>query len=629
MIGTILAFLIATTDVVPGKSVKAPPSNDMFDKATVEVGYHWYAYGVTVGATKEKKEPKHDGKNAKASVWYSWTAPASGPVAIHIYDQEKPLGQFDVYTGSQVTALTHVKPLKRDNLNFVFNAVNGTVYHIAMDKPKGVGTSGRFSDFTMELVLTSLKLTSPTNGQVFKASQVIPLSIVTTETTAAIVDVKYFAHAIPINYGEAIEIAASDLPPYSGVWTNLIPGNWIIYAQLEKTNGTNVISPNSGIIIHPRNDNFADRTLLEGADISFDDDFAAATFEPGEDKVNPGYGSSVWYSWTAPSDGFVSIPRIYHNVIEPVNVFTGGSFSSLKLLTNSDAPFHVSAGTTLQIAVLSDVLDGVFGLSLRFFSIPVNNDFASAIEISDTNSVIAGNNFAATSEPGEPVPEGYGGHSVWFTWTAPGNGALILADTNSPVIITDGGRASPILISVYTGDEVTNLTFITAAGLSYPASIPVRAGMTYHIAVDNGSPSIGLDNFIIETTFYPAPENDDFDNRILLTGSDVTFNYTSLATSIEPGEPNHGVDTLWWTWTAPYTGTAQLSGLVYSSADGAVYIGDTLTSLTRITSSPDFLFWDVQAGTTYQIVILSGWPGKIFDAGIHLHYYVNGNPIEP
>src|SRR5262249_40224771 len=58
------------------------PVNDNFANATVITGSSVSATGSNVGATKEPGEPPIAGNAGGASVWWSWTAPASGSVTI-------------------------------------------------------------------------------------------------------------------------------------------------------------------------------------------------------------------------------------------------------------------------------------------------------------------------------------------------------------------------------------------------------------------------------------------------------------------------------------------------------------------------------------------------------------------
>lgn len=591
-----------------------PPPNDLFSNAQVETGYHWYAYGVTKGAEHEKHEK---GK----AIWYSWTAPASGPVVIYNWNEQKPVGSFRVYTGANPTALKPVKPIKsvkQNQFSFLFIAVMGTTYHVSAERKPSRDSS---VDFTMELRLTTLALTQPTNN--YKSSDTIPLSIVTTELPAMVESVKYYGHTFPLGYGPPTLIAESDSPPYSAVWTNSSPGYWYIYAELTRTDGFVLDTANSGIHIRPYNDDFADRGILVGTNFNIDYTVTEATVERGEPTMNSNMLSGdIWYQWTAPADGYVFVPHIYGNMEEGLHIFTGSTLSTLSGPISSidnarnDIPFAVSAGETLQFAVFD-----VGSLSLTYYGTPANDNFASASELSETNTALIGNNRAATTEPGEPVPPGTGGHTIWYTWTAPINGTLILTGN-----YTDGGSSGPLVVTVYTGEELTNLV---AAGSAYT---PVLGGTTYHIAVDNTVTNweVGnLGDFALQLLLYPAQPNDDFANRIELTGNDAYFNYSSLGASIEPEEPDDGFSSLWWTWTAPYDGTAMISGVQYSPVRGYTYTGNSLDNLVLVGAKGDaYFYWSAQAGQTYQIAITSPGQGLLTD-GLHLHYYTNGTPIEP
>jgi len=88
------------------------------------------------GATPELGEPRHSGKPAVTSVWYSWKAPFSG-----IANFQATKSTYDsilaVYTGDRVDALTTVA--FNDNVagsdiqtRMLFSAVAGTTYKIAL-----------------------------------------------------------------------------------------------------------------------------------------------------------------------------------------------------------------------------------------------------------------------------------------------------------------------------------------------------------------------------------------------------------------------------------------------------------------------------------------------------------------
>lgn len=85
--------------------VATPPTNDAFAQATVLTGATGSVTGSNDFATKEAGEPAILGNPGGASVWYRWTAPASG---LAIFSSEG--SAFDTllaaYKGSAVSALT-------------------------------------------------------------------------------------------------------------------------------------------------------------------------------------------------------------------------------------------------------------------------------------------------------------------------------------------------------------------------------------------------------------------------------------------------------------------------------------------------------------------------------------------
>jgi hypothetical protein len=117
-----------------------------------------------------------------------------------------------------------------------------------------------------------------------------------------------------------------------------------------------------------------------------------------------------------------------------------------------------------------------------------NDMFANAWTISgDGESTVWTTN--ATKEPGEPNHAGNaGGHSVWWTWTAP---AAVRA-----VFRTESSNFNTLL-AVYRGSSVGALTLVAAndddgstLGTS-TVGIDVTAGTTYRIAVDGKNGATG------------------------------------------------------------------------------------------------------------------------------------------
>ena len=112
---------------------------------------------------------------------------------------------------------------------------------------------------------------------------------------------------------------------------------------------------------------------------------------------------------------------------------------------------------------------------------PPNDDFAQRQVIVGTNVSVSGYNVSATAEVGEPDHAGWsGGESVWWTWTSPVNGA---------VIIDTAGSSFPPALAVYTGNSVSGLSLVVSdlesGGVNTSeVNFFVTAGVTYQIAVD-------------------------------------------------------------------------------------------------------------------------------------------------
>lgn len=82
-----------------------------------------------------------------------------------------------------------------------------------------------------------------------------------------------------------------------------------------------------------------------------------------------------------------------------------------------------------------------------------------------------------------------------------------------------------------------------------------------------------------------APVNDNFTNRINLTGSIVSAAGDNTYATREPGEPTQGVRSIWWSWSAPTSGTYTVTAAVHNFRPYLfVYTGSQLTNLTLLGS---------------------------------------------
>jgi len=122
--------------VVTVDPVSVRPANDKFVNAEMLSGSSGRVTGANLRASGQSGEPNHAGNSTPIeSVWYRWTATASGNFTVDTYGSS-----FDttlaVYTGSQVNALTEV--VANDDSGSVQSFVATTVtagqtYYIAVD----------------------------------------------------------------------------------------------------------------------------------------------------------------------------------------------------------------------------------------------------------------------------------------------------------------------------------------------------------------------------------------------------------------------------------------------------------------------------------------------------------------
>ena len=120
-------------------SLRLAPMNDDFAKAVELTGDEGTMSGTTQGASTENGEPYSLGN----SVWYSWTAPSTGPATVETCGSSLDT-IVSVFTGSKVDSLTFVR-WSDDGCGLAsrasFDATVGVRYSIAVES---YGTGGEF-----------------------------------------------------------------------------------------------------------------------------------------------------------------------------------------------------------------------------------------------------------------------------------------------------------------------------------------------------------------------------------------------------------------------------------------------------------------------------------------------------
>jgi len=400
----------------------------------------------------------------------------------------------------------------------------------------------------------------------------------------------------------------------------------------------------------PANDNFGDAAVITGDTGTTNGNNFAATAEAGEpDYVNvipPQACASVWYQWTAPSDGeyyfntfgsdFDTILAVYAGMDFPIpqNQLAANDDYSPPNYSQSRLSFVATAGTTYHLAVDGwDCDQGYIALNWGPASqLPANDDFALAAAISGDTGTAAATTINATPEISEPIHhvnnvDPYS--SIWFAWTAPPAGGNFFFDTM--------GSDFDTILAVYasTGPNFTDLTELASnddvgSVLQSRVAFTATGSEIYHIAVDGYAGLQG--NVILNWQMLQAPPNDDFASATVISGqTGTTSAYNFLATP-ETGEPPHGETShgpppfvfvppyasIWFTWTAPFSGKAAFDtfGSDFDTTMAA-YTGSAVDSLNKLRENDDAgtdtrsrITFPVVTDSTYYIAV-DGFEGDV------------------
>ncbi len=516
-----------------------PPANDDFPQAFVLESFPDTVHASTLSATREPGEPRHAGNGGGGSVWWSWTAPASGLVKVGT-DGSNFDTLLAVYVGTSLSELALVRSDDESgdgsrSLLF-FEATAGTTYRIAVD-----GYNGAFGQVRLTLALDA------------------------------------------------------DPPP-------------------------------------PANDGLESAIPLSGTELVTTGTNRGASRQDGEpDHAGNAGGRSVWWSWTSPAEGRVTVSTAGSDFDTLLAAYAGTDASSLVPLAGNDQDpsggdtsrlsFRVAAGRTCLLVV--DGHNRGFGaarghvvLSLVLEPPPPpadNDDFERRSPLAGWSHDVVANNETATREIGEPVHANKpGDRSLWWTWTAPGDGQA--------TVTTDGSDFDTVL-AVYRGTVLGGLVPVAAdddggSGVNSLATFPITRDAVYAVVVDGYRGRAGAIRLRVSAEpDPPAPANDAFAQRAAITDPTVPVAGTTRGASREPGEPPHRGQpvghSIWWTWTAP---TNALLTLDARDSDFetllAVYTGATLSGLVPVGASPNpgpdaasRIDLEVRAGETYQIAV--------------------------
>jgi hypothetical protein len=335
----------------------------------------------------------------------------------------------------------------------------------------------------------------------------------------------------------------------------------------------------------PTNDLFVNRTVINGVNVTVQGNNSGANSEPGEDT---GSGNvyryySVWYSWTAPSNGVVYFygNTSANNFIMSVRVYRGNAVNALTLApTVADGGVPVTVGDTVAVQVASIYYPvwgggggtGPFSLTVSL-EIPAptsaNDFYTNRFLISTPTYHFSGSIYQATNEPGEPLPDTNRNQTLWWKILPSEDGVMNLSPSTP--------QFSPTFV-LYQGSQLQSL--IPVAPL-HDFFYRLQAGQEYALQMSSGSVPGG--GFTLDTRFYSL-RNDMFAGSEYIEGTNIVYYGNFSVATFEPNEPQPGgTNTVWVSWIAPLTGAVHYNvATSYQFQYCTAFTGTNLASLQTV-----------------------------------------------
>ena len=547
----------------------ARPANDDFADATEIDGASGSIEVDLLAATFEPGEPPayfsfHGGERPLASVWFRWTAPASGAMRFgvsapggEVVDllQRERAGLVDRRVqGQRIAALTQ---LAYGQWGLSFFAEAGETYYIRVSR------RDTHSSHPARMTLAWFQGPRPANDDFAAAFTLHAELDASTEPEPPPGSACSVGLVLsPGDYctvGEnRFRVTSTGSGCYEGPGLSICAGgNRLAWGSFEasRVSGTNDWRIEA---VPPTEE-------LQGEAGEVSGDNRGATLEQAEQFGR--LAATVWYRWTAPEDGAWQFRTDQGHSNLRVLVFAGSSIASLRLLSGypqNTATLLAKAGAEYRIAVAArNALSPgrTFNLEWEKHERGADaDDFAHATELtgaSGSEHVIVGDSV----EPEEPAHTGV--RTSWRQWTAPSSGRFTwrLVDTLYTEIKVavftsagvdeeaadgeDGAEASLAALGLVagTGPQVTSTEF----------SFEAVGDRRYWISVGfhNGDFAAFTDTGSATLEWGETPANDTPARAIALAGSSGSIDATGNFATLAPDEPSGvlGHSSVWWSFT--------------------------------------------------------------------------------
>ncbi len=513
--------------------VRDPLPHDDFADAKVigSVPYHDDTDTFTAGA-----QDGEAGASSQRTIWYAFTPDAAAPYRLSIggYDGFKVAS---VYTGSALDQLTYLgRGTGYGEAKIDLAVQPGTTYYFQIQTRRGEP-----ADLTVDL----FELVPPANDAFAQATPLsLPVAFIAgpslpTEEAGeplpcgdmsrtqwfrfdAAATQPLSIHTLGSDYDTVLAIyedttggTVGDLSligcndddygtRQSQVHLDAVAGH-TYYFQVggwEGQYGRLVLTSDETVV---PNDDFEDALEAVGPAFSHEVDLRTASAQAGESASCTGaydFGHTVWYRFTAPSDGVLAVDTGDSGHRAARAVYQGPGLTDLTELACSRYYWHevevpVSQGETyyIQFGETNRRATSMTAL-IDFVVAPPNDNFDQAIPVAGPATLLADTR-AATFQAGEPRECGGIQNTVWyaFTPTQPGYYRLNTEDSDFETVVSvstgpsmryqynlgcDRGAAEPLR---------GKLDFLASPGVTYYIQAGGRQGDTGLLVLDVSIPS--------------------------------------------------------------------------------------------------------------------------------------------
>ncbi len=306
---------------------------------------------------------------------------------------------------------------------------------------------------------------------------------------------------------------------------------------------------------------------------------------------------------------FLTLGEIAVGETQNVRVSVGSESSDAVRLYFTATAFNGIAGTATVVFRQQESNENPTEASQ-----PDNDSFATPIQLQGDQGSREFDPLISSAESGEPPPvdnEIRPASSVWFNWVPDTSGPvtfLAVPRNEDPAVWGINNRVFTPQIDVFeVKDDCCGLAGSPQRGTA-PWSVPIFAqvGNEYRVRVSHRYASLPL---TLNWVSGDRPVNDDFANATPISGGDGEIAGQNAGATLEPGE-RYGdlASSVWYQWTAPTSGTYEISVSNAPLLHVLVFEGDDVRSLRLVSGfaiAGEGNSFPAGEGKTYRIMVAS------------------------